>query len=390
MSGDYSEVAARQLDELEHSAPDDLWDAILGACDLALNHPGEAQKHSTAVVRAAPVRRARVRGTKVPSGRLLLRRLAGVAAGDALGEVAEELYALAPSEFTAARNEAAKQARADGDKGLSGRITSLRKPSTAAWVVNLLVREAVDEVTQMLDVGEALQRAQADLDGEALRELNRQRRKLITVMAQKGRAHARDRGVKVSGSVAEQVEQTLHAAMVDSDAAAAVRSGMLVEPLAPEGFGGLKVANAMAHTALGSDSASAGTTWGAKPRKGASRKAALSAVPEQDPEERRREQLAREREEAKSALTAAEAALAEAKSELDDREKRVGELQAACLQVNGEIDELRRRIDELEDRLEELDEEADGARVDRDEAAEAVALAESALEHATAELERLR
>lgn len=51
MSSDYSDVAARQLDELARSAPDDLWDAILDACDLALNHPGEAQKRSTAVVR---------------------------------------------------------------------------------------------------------------------------------------------------------------------------------------------------------------------------------------------------------------------------------------------------------------------------------------------------
>jgi len=51
VSGDYSEVAAHQFDELEKSAPDDLWDAILDACELALNHPGEAQKHSSAVVR---------------------------------------------------------------------------------------------------------------------------------------------------------------------------------------------------------------------------------------------------------------------------------------------------------------------------------------------------
>lgn len=51
MSGDYSHVAAQQLDELEKSAGDEFWDAILDACDLALNYPGEAQKHSSAVTR---------------------------------------------------------------------------------------------------------------------------------------------------------------------------------------------------------------------------------------------------------------------------------------------------------------------------------------------------
>lgn len=302
-----------------------------------------------------------------------------------LESIAEELYALTPTDFTAARNEAAKEAKADGDKALADRVQKLKKPLASAWVVNLLVREDADEIAQMLDLGEALQRAQADLDGDALRELNRQRRKLITVMAQKGRALARDHGVKVSGAVAEQVEQTLHAAMVDSDAATAVRTGMLVEPLAPEGFGGLKVANAIAHTALGQDP-SAAQSAGTKPRKGASRRTGLRAVPEEDPEERRREELKRARAEAAAAVTAAEAELEEAKAELAEREKGVSDLQAACLQVNGEIDELKRRIDDLEDRLEELDDEVDDARAVRDEAAEAVALVESALAEARGRL----
>ena len=308
---------------------------------------------------------------------------------DDLETIAEELYALTPADFTAARNEAAKQAKDDGDKALSEQVKALKKPSAAAWVVNLLVREDPDEVTQMLDVGEALQRAQADLDGDALRELNKQRRKLIAVMAQKGRSLARDHGVKVSGSVADQVEQTLHAAMVDSDAAAAVRTGMLIEPLAPEGFGGLKVANAMAHTALGQDGPGSKATSGSKPRKGASRKTGLRAVPEKDPEERRREERAKAREEAAAMVTTAEAELAETKTELAAREQAVSDLQAACLQVNGEIDELKRRIDELEDRLEALDDESDDARTERDEAAEAVALAEATLAEARAALESL-
>lgn len=318
-----------------------------------------------------------------------LRRLGDVAGDGGLLEIAEELYGLTPSEFTAARNEAAKQARDVGDKQLSERVKALRKPSTAAWVVNLLVREEAGEVAQMLDVGEALQRAQADLDGDALRDLNRQRRKLISVMAQKGRSLARDRGVTVSSTVAEQVEQALHAAMVDSDAAGAVRTGMLVEPLAPEGFGGLKVASAMAHTALGGESSAVRAASSGNTVKGASRKAGLRAVPAEDAAERRREQRRREREEATAAVESAQAALAEAREELATREQAVSDLQAACLQVNGEIDELRRRIDELEDRLEQLDDGADDARAERDAAAEAVAVAEQTLDRATSELERL-
>lgn len=301
---------------------------------------------------------------------------------DTLATVGEDLYALAPADFTAARNAAAKRAKGAGDAELAARIQKLRRPVTSSWVVNLLVREEPDEIARMLDVGAALQRAQADLDGDALRELNRQRRKLISVVAQKGRRLARDHGVQVSSAVVEQVEQTLHAAMIDSDAAAAVRTGMLVEPLVPEGFGGLKVANAMAHTALGRDSSSATGASTTKPRPGASKRAGLRAVPEEDPEQRRREERAKARAEATAAIATAEFELAAAESELAVREKAVADLQAACLQVNGEIDELRRRIDELEDRLEQLDDQAEDARAEREEAAEAVALAESMLTQA--------
>lgn len=315
--------------------------------------------------------------------------------GERLAEVVEELYGLTPEEFTAARNDAAKQLRSQ-DRALSERVKALRKPATAAWVVNMLVRHDADEVGQLLDLGESLQQAQADLDGEALRALNRQRRKLIAVMAQKGRSLARDLGVKVSAAVAEQVEDTLHAAMIDPDAAAAVRTGTLLEPLTPAGIGSLKVASAMSHTALGRVAGEGGLADGPGPRTGrpvrrgaTTRATGLRAVPEADPEDRRREERRRAREAAVAAVQSAQAEVESARGELRRREQAVSDLQAACLQVNGEIDELRRRIDELEDRLEQLDEEADAARVERDEAAEGLALAESALREAQAAVEEL-
>lgn len=49
---DYSEVAAAQLDELETTAEDPLWNAIVDALDLALRFPAEAQKLSTAITTA--------------------------------------------------------------------------------------------------------------------------------------------------------------------------------------------------------------------------------------------------------------------------------------------------------------------------------------------------
>jgi len=57
-----------------------------------------------------------------------------------LEQVADELYALAPAAFTAARDEQASQARASGDADLAGAIKKLRRPTVSAWLVNLLAR----------------------------------------------------------------------------------------------------------------------------------------------------------------------------------------------------------------------------------------------------------
>jgi uncharacterized coiled-coil protein SlyX len=320
-----------------------------------------------------------------------------VSATDPFAAIAAELYGLVPAEFTGARNDYAKQLRDEGDRELSDRVKTLRKPAAAAWVVNLLVRQHADEVTQLLDLGQALRQAQDDLDGDALRELNRQRRRLIVAVAGQGKALARDLGQKVSESVVRQVEDTLHAAMIDSDAAAAVRSGVLVDPLAPSGVGSLKVATAVAeHTALGSAARPlaevVGGSVGEAARKPAGKKAGLRAVPGPDPAElarREAEERARQRRDAAAAVASAEEDVATAREALAAQEQAVQDLQAQCLQVNGEIDELRRKIDELEDRLEELDEQSDGARAERDEAAEQVAVAESALAEVRAALETL-
>lgn len=73
--------------------------------------------------------------------------LALVSAGvRSFSSVADELYSLPRNEFTAARNAAAKQAREQGHRELAEQIGGLRRPSTAAWVANLLAREQPTEI----------------------------------------------------------------------------------------------------------------------------------------------------------------------------------------------------------------------------------------------------
>jgi hypothetical protein len=304
-------------------------------------------------------------------------------ATDPLLSIAEELYSLPPGEFTGTRNQWVKQTRAEGDADLARRVGELRKPSVAAWVVNMMMRHQGEQMTQVLELGASLRQAQADLDGDALRELTRQRRQLTTAVTHQGRTLAAELGQKVTEAVADQVQETLHAAMVDEDAASAVRSGMLVGALAATGVGSADVVDAVAVPAA------IGMT--ARPRaRPAAKHAELRVVPEPEPEpdDERRARDA-QRKAAQEAVDRAVAAADEAQRRLRKAQKRVKKVQARTLQAADELDQARRRVAELEHELEGLDDEATAAEEKQDRAEQRYAEAQEALEQAQSSLSEL-
>ena len=153
-----------------------------------------------------------------------------------LEDTAQELYALAPGDFTAERNRRAKEVRAGGDAQLADTIQKLRKPTTAAWLLNILVRHHRDEVDQVLSLGAELRAAQGVLSGDELRALDRTRRQLTHAVTEQARGLGRDAGHPVSQQVATAVEDTLRAAMTDPAAAAALSTGLLTDAFSSTGL----------------------------------------------------------------------------------------------------------------------------------------------------------
>lgn len=248
-------------------------------------------------------------------------------------EIADELYDLHPTAFTAARNVAAA---GSPDRE---RIMALKKPTPAAWLVNLLVRQRHDEVSAALQLGEQLRAAQADLDRESLAELTRQRRQLVNALAKQGAGLAEVQGHKVSASTVEEVAQTLQAAMVDPDAAAAVSTGRLVRPLEAVGLT-VDVDNAVA-----GDSA---------PR-------TRAAHPVDELEEKRAERRRRTAE-AQRELEAAETAHQKA-------ERRVADAIRARDAVAEQLDDAQERVKAIKRTLADAEKALKAASQDRDEAA---------------------
>jgi hypothetical protein len=151
-------------------------------------------------------------------------------------EIADELYALPPEQFTAARNARSKDAKAAGDKDTAARIAALRKPTVLAWLVNLLVRELPDEIGGFLDLGDALREATATLSGPELRELSGQRHRLVQALVRQARELARQTGYRITEDVARGLEETLGAALTDPAVAERLRGGRLTSGLTATGF----------------------------------------------------------------------------------------------------------------------------------------------------------
>ena len=152
--------------------------------------------------------------------------------------VADELYALPPEDFTAARTAAAK-----ADKANAKQINALRKPTVGAWLVNRLARNDSDLLEQLLRLGPALADAQQTGQGDALRELGQQRRQLLAAVTDTAFAAA---GRAPTAASRAEVESTLEAALADPTTADAVRSGRLVRSLSYAGFGGVDLDGAVA------------------------------------------------------------------------------------------------------------------------------------------------
>jgi hypothetical protein len=156
---------------------------------------------------------------------------------------AEDLYRLAPEDFTAARDAAAKQARADGDREAAAALKALRRPTVSAWLLNHLVHAEPELVEQLLQLGPGLAQAQAGRDAAALRTLGEQRRQLVGAVV--GRA-VELAGRPVAAAVRDEVASTLEAGLADAGSADAVRTGRLVRALSYAGFGEVDLVDAVA------------------------------------------------------------------------------------------------------------------------------------------------
>ena len=268
-----------------------------------------------------------------------------------LDSIADELYALPPEEFVAARDAAVK--RTD-DPDLKKTIKSLRRPTASADAVNQVVRDNPDGVEALLALGEQLRTAMAGRSGD-VRALSEQRRSLVGDLVPKD----------LPANVRDDVTATLEAATADPQLGEAVRSARLVKPLRYAGFGELPdLADVMA-TPLPARPASTQKPAAAKetkqPTSPAKRAPAKQAPAKQAP----------------------------AKTPEQPAKPDLGPLRQRVLELSGVADDAQRRYDEASRAVVEARELLGQAEQERTEAHKAARAAHAEAEKARRELGRL-
>lgn len=276
--------------------------------------------------------------------------------------IAYDLYGLAPSEFTAARDRQVSLAKAASDVELARSLGELRRPTQAAWLVNLLWRDQSDVVEQLLTLGESFRTAQKALAGDQLRALSTQRQRLITGLGRHARRLALAAGVRVSSDVARDAEITLETAMADAALAERIRSGRLTQAASYSGFG--PVAAGLVNSSPAASRS---------PKVPAARKA--PAVDHRREAEATLAIASRDASESSSRLAQAEVDVADASRSRDDLRARV--------------EEMRYELRLLEDQLPEAEREVRNLTRKRDQAKLTDTRAQRRLENAQRELDKL-
>ena len=233
----------------------------------------------------------------------------------------DELYEVKQDEFTALRTKLAAAAKQRGDTETAKRISAARKPTAAAWVVNRLALRDRDIRTRLAGLGERLKDAHSAMDGDRIRALSAEQRRLVDDVARAAFEEAEL--ADPSAALRDDVTGTLQAAIADPDVAS--RLGRLTKAEQWSGFGEF------------GDTTMVFTQ---------TRKAASREKPAEEPKQdaKRDDKRDAERATARAALAAAERAKADADAALT-------ELQSDLATARLRRDDARRRLRDAESAL---------------------------------------
>jgi hypothetical protein len=149
----------------------------------------------------------------------------------------DALYQLPLDQFTARRNELAKELKTAGDETGAGSVGKLRKPTLPAWAVNQLAHREKKLIKDLFAASDALRKAHS-AGGDALRDATRSRNGLISRLVDRAATILEEAGHSPGRAQLDKVTASLQAS-ADEEFRDELARGHLVAELQPTGFGGL-------------------------------------------------------------------------------------------------------------------------------------------------------
>lgn len=298
----------------------------------------------------------------------------------------DELFRLALSEFTAARNTLAGRLKKEGRANEAAYVKALAKPSVTAWAVNQLYWKHREVLERLIATGERFRQAQKSRVARKvadMREALNARREELSNLSNLATALLRDAGHNPTPDTIHRITTTLEAISAYESFRGGPRPGRLTHDVDPPGF-----------ESLASFIPSAG--WGEKPERMISSqksgRAATSTRPKAEPAaDVRKLEVTRQ-----TRITAAKVSLQDAKRLLSEARARAQSLESAQKKVNAEAKEAEKLRRGAEERFEKAraasEDAAQRARsiaVEVEEASKVVQDAKLTVEKLSKEIEKL-
>lgn len=244
----------------------------------------------------------------------------------------DELFWVKPDAFVALRTKLSAAAKRRGDQDTARRVSSTNKPTTAAWVVNRLALEHRKVGQRLAHLGDRLRAAHSAMDGDQIRDLSAQQRKLVEELTRN--AFQAAELSSPSASIRDDVGATLQAAIANPDVLSAL--GRLTKPERWSGFGA--VDDEAPPLVIGRTGEPKSPPGNRRPRQAA------------DPQRESRLQAARvKQDKRKQALAVAEKAKAEADDGLAERTAELAEARSRLDNARKELRAAERDVGTAED-----------------------------------------
>lgn len=280
----------------------------------------------------------------------------------------QRLYGLPFGEFTAARNNLAKQLKKDGDRDAAEEVASLPKPTVSAWAVNHLFTTHSEEMEELLASGdrarEALRSILSGGDPGALRDAIQEARDLANELRDRAVEAVAEETRQPGPAVVERIATNLQSLAFSPAAEPVIERGWMDVDLPPPGF---EVLAGLQLAALPKEKT-------AKPAP--AKKPAPAPRVDRDAERKKKEEArAREREEKEQARQREK--LARVQAEREEAAGRADFLRRKAEQAEKTAEEIRQRFEEAERLATDARKRAGEAERDLEKAEKAVAAAKA-------------